>query len=387
MVLYHAVSSYQLLEVMLHRMAFHGRQRAVLILPDFIVEKYPQYRRLREKRIFDEVYLFPYLRIPHRDEKQIMEDVNWYYNHLIPHNILEFSDIYVAGAHFYFSLYLIRQKRSFQFFEDAAGMLSRSDRLYEDLLNTYPVHAKVAQKYGLFDGSNPLIGRIICLKKAQTKDVSSDKYADFSVEEALEELSFVKRRKILRFFLRRRLKEEADAILMTQCFSNLGIMSQEEQREVYNHLKEKLPSDIHLLLKKHPDDGMDYGEVFPDADVIREIFPAELLPYVFFKRPEVIYTVDSTGCENLGKHFTIVKMERDWHGEEANLNHCKFSVPASDGGTYEKSDFEGERGGFDCHGHHAEAKRVCAASEGNRAFSEGFLWSDQGVKQGLCSRK
>ena len=41
-VLYHAVSSYQLLEAMLHRRLFHREERATLLLPDFIVGKYPQ---------------------------------------------------------------------------------------------------------------------------------------------------------------------------------------------------------------------------------------------------------------------------------------------------------------------------------------------------------
>lgn len=49
LVLYHAVSSYQLLEVMLHRLQFHSRDRAVLLLPDFITRKYPQYRKLRTR--------------------------------------------------------------------------------------------------------------------------------------------------------------------------------------------------------------------------------------------------------------------------------------------------------------------------------------------------
>ena len=57
MVLYHAVSSYQLLEVMLHRIAFHEKEKAILILPDFITGKYPQYKKL--KQFFDTVYLFP----------------------------------------------------------------------------------------------------------------------------------------------------------------------------------------------------------------------------------------------------------------------------------------------------------------------------------------
>lgn len=48
-VLYHAVSSYQLLEVMLHRMVKHPRDQAVLLLPDFIVGKYPQYKKLSRR--------------------------------------------------------------------------------------------------------------------------------------------------------------------------------------------------------------------------------------------------------------------------------------------------------------------------------------------------
>lgn len=71
MVLYHAVSSYQLLEVMLHRKLVHSQERAVLLLPDFITEKYPWYRKLASCRFFDEVYLFPYLHIPHTSEAQV----------------------------------------------------------------------------------------------------------------------------------------------------------------------------------------------------------------------------------------------------------------------------------------------------------------------------
>ena len=69
-VLYHAVSSYQLLEVMLHRLLFHSESQAVLLLPDFIVEKYPQWPLLERRGFFNQVRLFPYLRIRHGEESQ-----------------------------------------------------------------------------------------------------------------------------------------------------------------------------------------------------------------------------------------------------------------------------------------------------------------------------
>ncbi len=311
LVLYHAISSYQLLEVMLHRMRFHEKDRAVLILPDFIVKKYPQYQKLAARHFFDEVYLFPYLQIPHGEEAQILEDVARCYRQVVPYDIASFAQVYIAGAHFYFSLYLIQNQIRFTFFEDAAGMLSRPQQLHDALSKKFPVHAAIAQKYGLFDGENPLVDRIICLMRAQTRDVSHEKYVDFSVETALQTLAPSKRKKVIRFFLRRRLRGRVLAILLTQHFANLHIMSAAEQQRMYEDLRDGPLRGISLMVKPHPDDTLNYAKIFPDAYIIRQIFPAELLPYVFRNKPECIYTFDSTSCENLRGHFVIRKIGRE----------------------------------------------------------------------------
>ncbi len=311
LVLYHAISSYQLLEVILHRMMFHRTERAVLLLPDFITAKYPQYQKLVSRRFFHEVYLFPYLKIPHREEGEILGDVIQYWEQVVPHNIREFSHIYVAGAHFYFSLYLLHKRIPFFFFEDAAGMLSRWKELYAALCVNYPVHARIALKHGLFNGENPMVRQIICLEKAQNTSEGEGKRQNFSVEEALEGVGKRDRKQILRFFLKHKYHLRADGILLTQHFANLGIMTKKKQMELYQRLREQLPQDIRLIVKRHPDDTLDYNGIFPKAKIIKEAFPAELLPYVFFHKPGIIYTFDSSGCENLTKHFEIKKIERE----------------------------------------------------------------------------
>lgn len=314
-VLYHAVSSYQLLEVMLHRLINHEKEKAVLILPDFITQKYPKYQRLERLGLFDEVYLFPYLRIPHREEARILEDVSRCCQQRIPYEITDFSEIYVAGAHFYFSLYLIENHIPFSFFEDAAGMLSRWKEHDEALSKTFPIHAAIARKYGLFDGRNPYIRRIYCLKRAQTVNVSGERYEDFSVEEALQNLSRQKRKQVIRFFIKRRICTRADAILLTQQYANLGIMTQEEQHRLYEGMRTAIPPSTRLLIKRHPDDTLHYQDIFPHAKEIKEVFPAELLPYVFTRKPKVIYTFDPTGCENLHTQFQIRKVRRELYAE------------------------------------------------------------------------
>lgn len=306
-VLYHAVSSYQLLEVMLHRLTMHPHDKAVLLLPDFIKEKYPQYRKLA-RRFFHRVHLFPYLSIPHRSEEQILADTSRHVRTIFPQGLSGFSRIYVAGAHFYFSLYLIQNRIPFVFFEDAAGMLSRSSQLFATLSAKYPLHAAIAQKYGLFDGSHPLIRQVVCLKRVQTCDMSGDRYLNFSVEDALLALPKKQRDTLVRFFLHRRIRTDAEAVLLTQQFSNLGLLSRDEQIRLYESLRDGALRGVRLIIKKHPDDTLSYASVFPGAAVIKEIFPAELLPFVFRKKPEFIYTWDSTGCENLRKHFQIRKL-------------------------------------------------------------------------------
>lgn len=310
-VLYHAVSSYQLLEVMLHRLLFHPADRAALLLPDFITRKYSQAKGRAIRRFFDEAYLFPYLHIPHREEERVLEDVERSYARLVPRDPADFSAVYVAGAHFYFSLYLIARRIPFVFFEDAAGMLSRSGELHDTLAAKYPVHAAIARRHGLFDGENPLVRAVVCLKRAQTIDVSGERFLDFSVEDALEALPAQTRRQVVRFFLRRRIRKTGQAVLLTQQLANQGVLDEAGQRRAYERLRDGPLRGLSLVIKPHPDDTLSYTDIFPGAAVLRKPFPSELLPYVFRQKPPVLYTLDSTGCENLGRHFIIRKLGRE----------------------------------------------------------------------------
>ena len=88
-------------------------------------------------------------------------------------------------------------------------------------------------------------------------------------------------------------------------------MSLQEQKHLYEQLRDDIFTNKHIIIKKHPDDTLDYTEIFPNADIIKEIFPSELLAYVFLKKPQFIYTFNSTGCENLKNHFIIKKIRRE----------------------------------------------------------------------------
>ena len=221
-----------------------------------------------------------------------------------------FSKVYVAGAQFYFSLCLVAKGLAFSFFEDAAGALSHPQREAGILAERFPRHAALAQRHGLFSGENPLIREVFCCGEAQSAPISLPcPVWDFSVERALGALPARQRKRLLRFFLPRPLTTQADTILLTQQFSNLGLLGEGEQLALYRALGEGPLAGERLLIKKHPDDPLDYRQAFPGAEVVAEKFPAELLPWAFRgQRPRRVCAFGSSALANLGESFETLRL-------------------------------------------------------------------------------
>ncbi len=308
MVLYHAISSYQILEAMIHRKLYHPEEKAFLVLPDFVVNKLPQYQQLKKMGFFDELSLFPYRQIRH-DAKTLMQQVEDAYEKNIPYPITAFHTVYLAAAHFYFSLYLLMKEIPFHYFEDGCGILSRPEISF-DLVNSHtPFQAEWAQEHGLFDGMNPLIQTRICNLDAQTAEIPGDRQnvVHFDVAYALEGLPETFREKIITFF---GAPEGLDAgensmLVMTQQLANLGRISIQEQMLLYQMTLDYYAQGYRLVFKPHPDDVLYYDRLFPGSLVIREKFPAELLPYLLKTRPKAALVQYSSALAGVRKCFPI----------------------------------------------------------------------------------
>ena len=113
----------------------------------------------------------------------------------------------------------------------------------------------------------------------------------------------------MRFFLPYSLHTQADTILLTQQLSNLGLMTQEQQLELYRSLWDGPLQRSKLLVKKHPDDPLDYRQALPGAEILSQPFPAELLPYVFRgRKPRRVCGLNSAALVNLGGSFQVVRL-------------------------------------------------------------------------------
>lgn len=302
MILYHVASTYQLMCAMVHRYVYHRREKAVLIIADFLEEIYPNYRELTPC-FFDEVFQFPYMRIGH-SAGQIRENVINQYNWNVGYDISLFNKIYILGAQFYFTEFLISQKRKFSVFEEAAGMFSQSDRLEQIIAKKYPSQAEWAKKNGLLDLTNPLITEVFFLKRIQKKRCR--KGINFDVVRELHESDADFRNQCVSFFLNKQYKGGINkSVLLTEHFTNLGIMTPYQQQFFYEKLVAKYCDDNSLIIKPHPSDTFDYVKIFPKAEIIREKFPAELLPFVFEKKPTSVMTMGSTAAYVLERYFDV----------------------------------------------------------------------------------
>lgn len=302
MVLYHCISAYHVIQAIVHRRLYHSDKKSVLIMADFSAKKFDNYLELNN--FFDEIFLLPYRKIED-NLNTIISSISQMYEELVPHKITEFDDIYVAAAHYYFSLYLVSKKVYFHFFEDGCGILSKPKVSYDIVMNYSPTQANIAQTYGMFDGTNLYVIDCICNVNAQSFHLERDRIVDFDLVKEMKKCDSAYIDAILNFFRIKKINEnfENAALVFTQQLANLGIVSFEEQITIYQLAIDFFLSGKKIIFKTHPDDVMYYSYLFPDSQILKGQYPAELLPFIANKMPEMSFTVFSSSLRSIWSAF------------------------------------------------------------------------------------
>ena len=304
MILYQALSSYQILECILHRQIYYRDKKAVLILGSYITERMPWYRELENRRFFDQVFLFRFGGY-RGTEEEILGQVEEEYKRAIPYAPEEFEKLLIAGIHTYLQVWLISREIPFEMFEDGSGALSRPWILADIHKKSSPARYALIEKYHLYDHQSPWITRKYCDMKGQLPGFSDEKAQDFQVLEAFRGLSEKLKEEIRSLFRLPSLQGgEEDVLLLTQQFANLGQLSLEEQKSIYRHVFTYYLEGRKILIKPHPDDILYYSRLFPRCRILRDPFPCELLPFVFQKLPGTMCTVSSTGVNQIRQEFS-----------------------------------------------------------------------------------
>lgn len=304
MILYQALSSYQILECIVHRQVYHREEKCILILGTYISERMPRYRELETRKLFDEVYLFRFGGY-RGSEEEIIRETGEELRRTLPYDIRSFEKILAAGIHTYLQVYLIAEGIPFEMFEDGSGALSRPWILAGIHQKSAPERYSLIERYGLYDHRSPLITKKYCDMRAQEPDFEDERAEDFQVMERFRELPEGMQGEIRSVFDVPQLHADPDTVLLlTQQFANLGQLSLDGQISIYRHLYDYYLRERKVLIKPHPDDILYYDLLFPESEIIRERFPSELLPLAFGRMPGTVCTVSSTGVNQIRREFS-----------------------------------------------------------------------------------
>lgn len=312
MVLYHVVTYYQLLWVIVYHRTQKKDAKAVILMASSLETRLSKEIIIRLREFF-EIHFFPYEQIKdHINTKTIDELVQKVesrvielYEKHIGYDLAEFEEINIAGYHFYFSLLLLNKNIEFNVIEEAAGMLSRHDVLYSIVENLNPFQLKIALYNKLLYADHPLIQKRFCNVNCQVDNFEGVNLSHFDLMlELRQNTSLVKL--LVEIFIGEFTKypnRKDSVLLLTQHFANLKILSFEEQALIYQYIIDYFFEGKQLIIKPHPDDVMFYSKLFTDSYIIREKFPSELLPFVFEEIPDYVSTVSSTAIYSIASAF------------------------------------------------------------------------------------
>lgn len=308
-ILYYCVTHYHLLCSILHKLKYHKTEKAVVCFParnndcDKVIEL------LRNNCVFDKIYL--YEEYNYTDDKNldcIIEEINKFIKEKFPISIACCKEINVFSDTYSFGIYLAANQIPYNFFEDGRGRLSTEEQLLEHIEKIFPGKKKIIEKLQLFGNSTNVIARYGDLT-VQEQGYYNKKDIHFSTSEILEELDDEELNEVLRLFgvsCKNINYNDSYAIILTQHYVNLNLMSMEEQKNIYLCMADYFSGVNKLIIKPHPSDihGL-YRKWFPNAIVLDRFFPAELIPYCIDKNYEVGMAVSSTAIYGLEKQLNI----------------------------------------------------------------------------------
>lgn len=305
MILYHAVSSYQLLEMALYKTHFKNDCSSILFISQDVVRRLPAYGEF--KAFFDDIWVYDngignYTLLKGGCVTPYFDGI--FHSHGM--ELSDFEELYISCVHHSFGIYLAEKNLPFNYMEDGAGALSRPEVL-RFVEGKFENKDALAQKYGLYDASNPNIKKCIYNPKFQKEGFEYSGLSEyFDLAQELEQMPDKTRDKLIKIFVDsgRIPSDRNAALILTEHFANLRILSWDQQKQLYELLIDYFLPDRALIFKPHPDDLMPYKDMFPESHVIRERFPAELLPFLFETRPELVVTVSSTSIYGIQQCFS-----------------------------------------------------------------------------------
>lgn len=300
MLLFSVCTTYQLLEAITYKENYNSEEKVVLLISKWLAEKYTWYHKL--EKFFHKIIVFngSYA----YDTNDPLKTLKPYFENLLIENNIDINkmdEIHVWGCEHSFGIYISSLNIPYYFWEEGNGALENIDNMK---VHFREIHGndkiELFMKLGVIDGCNKCV-----IKKFGNNKLNLPDVINFNLVDEIAKLKLDRRNLLVEmFFGKGEIDTDDNTILvLTEHLSNLGIMSWNEQIFMYQLLLDYFKTQYTILFKPHPDDLTDYESYFKDCKVLRKSFPAELLPYIWAQKPEILFTVSSTSIYDLKNLF------------------------------------------------------------------------------------
>ena len=310
MVLYHAITSYHVLNCILHKLKYNLDKEAVLYISSSHFDSTEITKKIKKSKIFSDVKIYKEFSY---ETLSIIKGIKYCASEIEKNvkenqiNIKEIEEINMCGDHYALGLYLSYNNVEYSFFEEAAGILSRPEILENNVEKINKNHFYLLKNIQVQGKNNECIKNRYGELSAQIEGYKNEKDIDFSVTNILSEIDKTNIEKIIEIFDGEVINKESKkvALILTQHFINLNVMSYNEQKLLYTLLSDYFCENHKLVIKPHPSDihGL-YEEWFPDAVVLSRKLPSEIIPYCSnSKNFDIGVTANSTAIYGMSKYI------------------------------------------------------------------------------------
>lgn len=319
MVLYHASTMYHLLYCIVHKLSFNRDKDCELLLVEYIKplkERTAFLEKLKAYGFFSKIRYVPEQQFKlkkgialdenssEKDIKTVINNISSAFENWFGGDMKKYSEIYVASDQHSCGIYLINNKISYTYMEDASGMLSEQSR-YLSITKSNNRTNYIINEYLGCAGRNEYVKAKLCDLKHQQKGFHDEKAVDFSVYNALKNIIPDKVPVLLEFFgnIRTVIRSSKKICLfLTQDLNTLKIKDLDLQELTTTTLVDYFCPDCKLIIKPHPKDRwQNYKRIFPNAAILEKSVPSELLPFAIDGEIDTVLTASSTSIRGVSE--------------------------------------------------------------------------------------
>lgn len=212
----------------------------------------------------------------------------------------------------------------------------------EDGVNNYFEAASEAYKFKLDNGRfyypfgyDEAVNSIFLTGKLIVPESISNKVKQVNLMDLWQKKSIEDRQILLDIFsvpqedIERCISEGRSCLLLTQNFSKIGVITQEEQIEMYKDILQNYEHKK-VIIKPHPQDYIDYMEFFPECRVLEKSFPIEFVKFLGVDVKKVISVASSVifgffsddmidSYENMIDEYGLYKFKCSFEGKRLKV--------------------------------------------------------------------